>query len=161
LLVSGTREGNHIHVNNHSDYTILIVEDEPDILSLLQEHFAEEGYKTLAATSGTEAIMQAKTKHPDVILLDVMMPGMSGFDVCNILRDFPETRTTPIIFLTAVAEMPRKIMGLRLGANDYVTKPFDLRELTARVEVALRTTVSSTQEAAGRDAGPTAVTRGS
>jgi DNA-binding response OmpR family regulator len=159
--VSGTREGNRSHVNNHSDYTILIVEDEPDILSLLQEHFAEEGYKTLAATSGTDAIMQAKTKHPDVILLDVMMPGMSGFDVCNILRDFPETRTTPIIFLTAVAEMPRKIMGLRLGANDYITKPFDLRELTARVEVALRTTAGRTQEAAGSDAGPTAVARGS
>ena len=148
-------------MNNHPDYTILIVEDEPDILSLLQEHFAEEGYKTLAATSGTEAIMQAKTKHPDVILLDVMMPGMSGFDVCNILRDFPETRTTPIIFLTAVAEMPRKIMGLRLGANDYVTKPFDLRELTARVEVTLRNAVSRTQEAAGSDAGPTAAARGS
>ncbi|HKC76187.1 MAG TPA: response regulator [Chloroflexota bacterium] len=147
-------------MNNHSDYTILIVEDEPDILSLLQEHFAEEGYKTLAATAGTEAIVQAKTKHPDVILLDVMMPGMSGFDVCNILRDFPETRTTPIIFLTAVAEMPRKIMGLRLGANDYITKPFDLRELTARVEVALRNPVGSTQEAARSDAGPTAVARG-
>ena len=159
--MSGTREGNRIHVNNPPDYTILIVEDEPDILSLLQEHFAEEGYKTLAATSGTEAIMQAKTKHPDVILLDVMMPGMSGFDVCNILRDFPETRTTPIIFLTAVAEMPRKIMGLRLGANDYVTKPFDLRELTARVEVTLRNAVSRTQEAAGSDAGPTAAARGS
>ena len=147
-------------MGNHRDYTILIVEDEPDILSLLQEHFAEEGYKTLAATSGTEAIMQAKSKHPDVILLDVMMPGMSGFDVCNILRDFPETRTTPIIFLTAVAEMPRKIMGLRLGANDYITKPFDLRELTARVEVALRNPVGSTQEAARSDAGPTAVARG-
>jgi DNA-binding response OmpR family regulator len=158
--LGGTLEGNRIHVNNHSDYTILIVEDEPDILSLLQEHFAEEGYKTLAATAGTEAIVQAKTKHPDVILLDVMMPGMSGFDVCNILRDFPETRTTPIIFVTAVAEMPRKIMGLRLGANDYITKPFDLRELTARVEVALRNPVGSTQEAARSDAGPTAVARG-
>ena len=143
--MSGTREGKRIHVSNHADHTILIVEDEPDILSLLQEHFAEEGYKTLTATAGTEAIMQAKAKHPDVILLDVMMPGMSGFDVCNILRDFPELRTTPIIFLTAVDEMPRKIMGLRLGANDYITKPFDLRELSARVEVALRNTVGSSK----------------
>jgi DNA-binding response OmpR family regulator len=134
-----------VHVTNHPAYTILIVEDEPDILSLLQEHFADEGYKTLTATAGTEAIVQAKTRHPDLILLDVMMPGMSGFDVCNILRDFPETHTTPIIFLTAVAEMPRKIMGLRLGANDYITKPFDLRELSARVEVALRNTVASSQ----------------
>ena len=147
-------------MNNHPDYTILIVEDEPDILGLLEEHFAEEGFKTLTATAGADAIVQAKTKHPDLILLDVMMPGMSGFDVCNILRDFPETRTTPIIFLTAVAEMPRKIMGLRLGANDYITKPFDLRELTARVEVALRNPVGSTQEAARSDAGPTAVARG-
>ena len=81
-------------MSKHPDYTILIVEDEPDILSLIQEHFTEEGYQTLTAAAGTEAITQAKTKHPDIILLDVMMPGMSGFDVCNILRDFPETRTT-------------------------------------------------------------------
>ncbi len=110
---------------------------------LLQEHLTEEGYATLTATTGTEAIVQAKARRPDLILLDVMMPGMSGFDVCNILRDFPETRATPIIFLTAVTETPRKVMGLRLGAVDYITKPFDLRELTARIEVALRTRVEA------------------
>lgn len=119
-------------------HKILIVEDEPDILSLLSDHLAEEGYTTLTATTGTDAIVQAKKEQPDLILLDVMMPGMSGFDVCNILQDLPETRDTPIIFLTAVADMSRKVMGLRLGATDYVTKPFDLRELTVRVEVALR-----------------------
>lgn len=119
-------------------HTILVVEDEPDILSLLNEHFTAEGYMVLTSSTGTDAIVQAKLKHPDIILLDVMMPGMNGFDVCNILRDIPETRETPIIFLTAVSETPRKVMGLRLGATDYVTKPFDLRELTARVEVALR-----------------------
>ena len=119
-------------------HTILIVEDEPDILTLLQEYLTEEGYATLTAKTGMEAIVQAKASHPDLILLDVMMPGMSGFDVCNILRDFPDTRSTPIIFLTAVTETPRKIMGLRMGASDYITKPFDLRELIARVEVALR-----------------------
>lgn len=118
--------------------TLLVVEDEPDILSLLQEHFIAEGYDVLTAETGMDAIVKAKSQHPDLILLDVMMPGMSGFDVCNILRDLPETSATPIIFLTAIAETPRKIMGLRLGAADYVTKPFDLRELTARVEVALR-----------------------
>ena len=117
---------------------LLVVEDEPDIQSLLKEHFAAEGYAILTASTGSDAIVQAKSRRPDLILLDVMMPGMSGFDVCNILRDLPETRQTPIIFLTAMAETPRKIMGLRLGATDYVTKPFDLRELTARVEVALR-----------------------
>ncbi len=118
--------------------TLLIVEDEPDILSLLTDHFSAEGYAVFGAGTGTDAIMQARARQPDLILLDVMMPGMSGFDVCNILRDFPETRTTPIIFLTAMSETPRKVMGLRLGASDYVTKPFDLRELTARVEAALR-----------------------
>lgn len=119
-------------------YKILIVEDEPDILSLLEEHLGDDGYTVLTAATGTEAVMLAKADRPDLILLDVMMPGMNGFDVCNILRDQPETRDTPIIFLTAVAEASRKVMGLRLGASDYITKPFDLRELSARVEVALR-----------------------
>lgn len=118
--------------------TILIVEDEPQIQELLSEHLSDEGYTVVTASTGTEAIVQAKAGPLDLILLDVMMPGMNGFDVCNILRDQPETRTTPIIFLTAVAEMTRKVMGLRLGATDYITKPFDLRELTVRVEVALR-----------------------
>lgn len=119
-------------------YKILIVEDEPDILSLLEEHLGDDGYTVLTAATGTEAVVLAKADRPDLILLDVMMPGMNGFDVCNILRDQPETQDTPIIFLTAVAEASRKVMGLRLGASDYITKPFDLRELSARVEVALR-----------------------
>jgi len=118
--------------------TILIVEDELQIQTLLSEHLADEGYAVVTASTGAEAIMRAKAVSPDLILLDVMMPGMSGFDVCNILRDQVETRTTPIIFLTAVSEITRKVMGLRLGATDYITKPFDLRDLTVRVEVALR-----------------------
>ncbi len=118
--------------------TILIVEDERDILGLLEDHLIEEGYTVLTASTGTDALVRAKSGRPDLILLDVMMPGMNGFDVCNILRDQPETRVTPIIFLTAVTETSRKIMGLKLGAADYITKPFDLRELSARVEVALR-----------------------
>lgn len=130
-------------MNSYPAFTILIVEDEPNILMLLEEHLREEGYTTLTAATGTDAIVKARAGAPDLILLDVMMPGMSGFDVCNILRDFPETRATPIIFLTAVTETPRKVMGLRLGAVDYITKPFDLRELTARIEVALRTRVEA------------------
>jgi DNA-binding response OmpR family regulator len=117
---------------------VLIVDDEPDILLLLEQHLQEDGYRTLRAITGTEAIALARARHPDLILLDVMMPGMSGFDVCNLLQDSPETRHIPVIFLTAVAETPKKVMGLRLGAEDYVTKPFDLRELSARVAVALR-----------------------
>ena len=118
--------------------TLLIVDDEPDILLLLDQHLQDDGYHTLTATTGTEAISLARSRHPDLILLDVMMPGMSGFDVCNLLQDSAETRGIPVIFLTAVAETPKKVMGLRLGAEDYVTKPFDLRELSARVSVALR-----------------------
>jgi DNA-binding response OmpR family regulator len=118
----------------------LVVDDEPDILALLDQHLQEEGYLTRTAATGTEAVTVARAEHPDLILLDVMMPGMDGFDVCNLLQDSPETRDIPVIFLTAVAETPRKLMGLRLGAEDYVTKPFDLRELSARVAVALRRT---------------------
>ena len=117
--------------------TILVVEDEPDILDLLIEHFEAEGYVVQAAKTGMEAIVKAKARPPDLVLLDIMMPGMNGFDVCNILRDFPETSATPIIFLTAISESPLRIMGMRLGATDYITKPFDLRELTARVAVAI------------------------
>lgn len=131
-------------MNLYAGRSILIVEDEPDIQELLKEHLSEEGYSILTADSGTEAIVTARAQRPDLILLDIMMPGMSGFDACNILRDMPETRDIPIIFVTAVTEMSHKIMGLRLGADDYVTKPFDLREVSARVEVALRHSEAST-----------------
>jgi len=119
-------------------FRILVVDDEPDLLILLEEHLTQEGYEVLTASAGMTAITRAKREHPDVILLDVMMPGLSGFDVCNILQDYPDTATIPIIFLTAVAETKRKVMGLNLGADDYITKPFDLHELAARVQAALR-----------------------
>jgi DNA-binding response OmpR family regulator len=119
-------------------FRILVVDDEPDLLVLLEEHLSQEGYEVVTATTGMQAITRAREERPDIILLDVMMPGVSGFDVCNILQDFPETAQIPIIFLTAVAETRRKVMGLNLGANDYITKPFDLHELTARVQAALR-----------------------
>ena len=119
-------------------FRILVVDDEPDLVVLLEEHLSQEGYTVSTATTGMQAITQARHEIPDLILLDVMMPGVSGFDVCNILQDFPETATIPIIFLTAVTDTKRKIMGLNLGADDYITKPFDLHELAARVQAALR-----------------------
>jgi two-component system, OmpR family, alkaline phosphatase synthesis response regulator PhoP len=119
-------------------HRILVVDDEPDLLLLLQEHLTQEGFVVLTASAGMQAISMARSEQPDLILLDVMMPGVSGFDVCNILQDFPETREIPVIFLTAITETKRKVMGLNLGADDYVTKPFDLRELTARVLAAIR-----------------------
>ena len=115
-------------------YTILVVEDEQDIRTMLAEHLEDEGYTTLTASNGQEALAVAQRARPDLILLDVMMPGMNGFDVCNVLRDLPHTRATPIIFLTAVADTARKTMGMRLGATDYLTKPYKLREVTARIE---------------------------
>lgn len=119
-------------------FRILVVDDEPDLLVLLEEHLSQEGYDVITASTGMQAIAKAREEYPDVILLDVMMPGVSGFDVCNILQDFPETASIPVIFLTAVAETRRKVMGLNLGADDYITKPFDLHELAARVQAALR-----------------------
>jgi DNA-binding response OmpR family regulator len=119
-------------------HRILVVDDEPDLLMLLEEHLSQEGFQVLTASAGMQAISKARAERPDLILLDVMMPGVSGFDVCNILQDFPETAEIPIIFLTAITETKRKVMGLNLGADDYITKPFDLRELTARVLAAMR-----------------------
>lgn len=123
---------------NEKSFHILVVDDEPDLLLLLEEHLRQEGYAVTTATTGMQAITRAREDQPDIILLDVMMPGVSGFDVCNILQDFPETADIPVIFLTAVAETKRKVMGLNLGADDYITKPFDLHELSARVQAALR-----------------------
>jgi two-component system OmpR family response regulator len=124
----------------------LVVDDEPDLVVLLEEHLTQEGYDVVTATSGMQAIAKARDEKPHVILLDVMMPGVSGFDVCNILQDFPETVNIPVIFLTAVAETRRKVMGLNLGADDYITKPFDLHELSARVHAALRPRLNSYEQ---------------
>jgi DNA-binding response OmpR family regulator len=119
-------------------FRILVVDDEPDLVLLLEEHLTQEGYSVSTATTGMQAITRARQEVPDLILLDVMMPGVSGFDVCNILQDTPETAAIPIVFLTAVTDTKRKVMGLNLGADDYITKPFDLHELAARVQAALR-----------------------
>jgi two-component system alkaline phosphatase synthesis response regulator PhoP len=127
---------------------VLVVDDEPDLVVLLEEHLTHEGYEVVSATSGMQAISKAREDHPDLILLDVMMPGVSGFDVCNILQDYPETASIPVIFLTAVAETKRKVMGLNLGADDYITKPFDLHELAARVQAALRPRKQGAEETA-------------
>jgi two-component system alkaline phosphatase synthesis response regulator PhoP len=119
-------------------HRILVVDDAPDLLELVEDHLCREGFAVLTATTGMEAITRARSERPELILLDVMMPGVNGFDVCNILQDMPETAEIPIIFLTAVTDTKRKVMGLNLGADDYITKPFELRELTARVLAALR-----------------------
>jgi len=115
---------------------ILIVDDEPAIVRGLEDNLRFEGYETLAATSGEEGLARALGEAPDLVLLDVMMPKRSGWDVCRELRQ--RGVDVPIIMLTARGEESERIAGLELGADDYVTKPFSPRELTARVAALLR-----------------------
>jgi DNA-binding response OmpR family regulator len=115
---------------------ILIVEDEPDIVLSLEEDLRRQGYETAVAMDGERGLQLGKTETWDVILLDVMLPRMDGFDVCAGLRRAGVR--TPIILLTALAQEAEKVVGLDAGADDYVTKPFSLRELRARIRAQLR-----------------------
>ena len=115
---------------------ILIVDDEPQIVRGLEDNLRFEGYQTSTAADGPQALAVAAREAPDLILLDIMMPGMSGWDVCRELRG--KGIDVPIIMLTARGEETDRIRGLELGADDYITKPFSLRELLARVRAVLR-----------------------
>jgi DNA-binding response OmpR family regulator len=116
---------------------ILIVEDDPNILEALKYNLAKEGYDTFTAIDGAQAMDVARASKPDLIILDIMLPKMSGFEVCRILRKEMEV---PIIMLTARDDEIDKVTGLDLGADDYMTKPFSMRELMARVRALLRRT---------------------
>jgi len=115
---------------------ILIVDDEPAIVRGLEDNLRFEGYETLAATSGEEGLSRALGEAPDLVLLDIMMPKLSGWDVCRELRR--RGVDVPVIMLTARGEEVDRVRGLELGADDYVAKPFSLRELLARVRAVLR-----------------------
>jgi two-component system alkaline phosphatase synthesis response regulator PhoP len=115
---------------------ILIVDDEPEMVRGLEDNLRYEGYQTLSARNGKEGLALALKEGPDLILLDVMMPEMSGWDVCRALRE--KGIDVPVIMLTARGEEVDRVLGLELGADDYVTKPFSLRELLARVRAVLR-----------------------
>jgi two-component system alkaline phosphatase synthesis response regulator PhoP len=115
---------------------ILIVDDEPEIVRGLQDNLAYEGYETVTATDGADALRAVASETPDLVLLDIMMPRVSGWDVCRELRR--RGIDVPIIMLTARGEEVDRVLGLELGADDYVTKPFSLRELLARVRAVLR-----------------------
>ena len=123
--------------------TVLIVEDERAIVEILKFNLKREGYETLEALDGETGLLLAQTKDPDLILLDVMLPKMNGFDICKTLRG--ENRTTPIIMLTAREEEMDKVFGLETGADDYMTKPFSPAELTARIDALYRRIGSDTQ----------------
>jgi two-component system, OmpR family, alkaline phosphatase synthesis response regulator PhoP len=117
---------------------ILVVDDEETILGLITFNLVKEGFEVDTATSGQEALNKVAARPPDLLILDWMLPGQSGLDVCRQLRGSRETAGIPIIMLTARGEEVDKILGLEMGANDYVTKPFSPRELTARVKAHLR-----------------------
>jgi len=120
---------------------ILLVEDEPGLVLTLTDRLSSEGYDVVSATDGPAGLARAVGDSWDLILLDVMLPGRSGFDVCRDLRQ--QGVATPVIMLTARGQVIDKVLGLKLGADDYLTKPFDMMELLARIEVQLRRTGST------------------
>ena len=129
--------------------TILIVEDEQNIVDILSFNLSREGYDTLEAYDGPAGLQLALENDPDLILLDLMLPGMDGFEVCRKVRE--SGSAAPIIMLTAREEEADKVLGLELGADDYITKPFSVRELLARVKANIRRVsmaVNANQEAA-------------
>jgi len=117
---------------------ILIVEDEKDILHLVQFYLEKEGYRTCTAVTGMEGLTLAKSEHPDLIILDLMLAELDGLEVCKQIRADPRTSRLPIVMLTAKAEESDTIVGLELGADDYVTKPFSPKALVARVKALFR-----------------------
>src|SRR5918996_5228457 len=121
---------------------ILIVDDEPEIVRLVVDYMSAAGFTTATARNGNEALMRAQSEPPDLVILDLGLPGLDGLDVTRTLR---RTSDVPIIMLTARDDETDKLIGLELGADDYVTKPFSPRELVARVRAALRRRQSSGQ----------------
>lgn len=123
---------------------ILVVDDEPHILTLVSVALQRAGYTVVTASDGLEALEKAHTERPALILLDVMLPGLDGFEVCERIR---KTESTPIIMITAKNTEMEKVWGLEVGADDYITKPFSPRELVARVKAVLRRTTTDPMEA--------------
>jgi len=134
--------------------TILVVEDEPSLVETLEYNLARQGYQVLTARDGVAALDVARREKPDAILLDVMLPGIDGFEVCRILR---RETSVPILMLTARDDEIDKVVGLEVGADDYLTKPFSMRELVARVKALLRRArLIREQAVAGGPPGPAA-----
>lgn len=128
---------------------ILVVDDEEAIVKLVSFNLQKEGFETIAAYDGREALELIHREHPDLVVLDIMLPEMDGFDLCRLLRQ--EKISTPILMLTAKDEEIDKVLGLELGADDYLTKPFSPRELVARVKAILRRTSEPSEPKASKD----------
>jgi DNA-binding response OmpR family regulator len=127
-----------MNINDFEKATILIVDDNLTNLKVLCGAIADSGWEILVATDGESAIEQAEYAQPDLILLDVMMPGIDGFETCSLLKANSLTHEIPIIFMTALSDSVDKVKGLSLGAVDYITKPFQTEEVLARINVHLK-----------------------
>lgn len=127
-------------------HKILAVDDEKDIRELLSYNLIKEGFEVEFATDGEEALKKIRAKDFDLALLDLMMPSLQGMELCRILKNDPKTRDLPIIMLTAKTEEVDRILGLEMGADDYITKPFSPRELIARIKAVLRRSIKSLPE---------------
>lgn len=136
---------------------VQIVEDSPDIAELIRHYLTRAGHETTTVASGREALIGARKSPPDLVVLDVMLPGMDGMQVCQALRGEPATANVPILMLTARGEEADRVRGLELGADDYVTKPFSPKELVARVQALLRRVERSQPAATLLHYGPLAV----
>ncbi len=124
-------------MSNDEQATILVVDDNPTNLRVLVDYLGEIGYRTLVANSGERALTQLERVQPDLILLDVMMPGIDGFETCRRIKAAPAAADIPIIFMTALSETQHKLDGFQAGAVDYVTKPFQQEEMSARISTHL------------------------
>ena len=141
-------------------HRILVVDDEPDITALVAYHLAKAGYRVVTAASGAEALRAAREERPDLVILDLMLPGVSGYDVLAEMRAREETRDVGVILLTARREEADRIRGLSLGADDYLTKPFSPQELILRVGAVIRRLQSPGVSAgAALTAGPLVIDR--
>jgi phosphate regulon transcriptional regulator PhoB len=134
---------------NRTTGRVLVVEDERDVAELLRYNLTKEGYEVLVASTGAEAVKQAHDAHPDLVLLDIMVPQLNGWEVCRRLKQDAETRGIPVIMVTGRVEEGDKVLGFEVGADDYVTKPFSPRELLARIRAVAR---RGRPEPAGRKA---------
>ena len=123
---------------SNSGQKILIVEDEPDIRKLVHYNLVQDRYKVIEAEDGEQAIRIIQRNKPDLVVLDLMLPGLSGLEVCKLIRERPDTAKLPILMLTAKAGEADRVLGLEMGADDYLGKPFSPRELVARVRAILR-----------------------
>src|SRR5712671_4238219 len=137
-----------------SPQLILIVEDEKDLVDLMQFNLRQAGFETTSARDGEQALALARNRTPDLVLLDLMLPGLPGTEICRQLKSSPRTRHVPVIMVTARGEEVDRVVGFELGADDFVTKPFSVRELVLRVQAVLRRGVNGELDVLQETVGP-------